>query len=167
VNTLRRIDDLLAAGERILVVVLFTALVAILVFTIAGRNLLQYSRQELLELIPVLVLWIALLGGSLALRHGRHIRLEVLLRYASPPTKRWAAVVVNAFGAVLMSVLLLAAVSFVRNEVAIFGSWGWLSVIFPIFFSICSYRFAFQMMEALADAKRPPGAPAPTEMEGT
>jgi C4-dicarboxylate transporter DctQ subunit len=166
VNALRRIDALLAAGERILVVALFAALVSIIVFTIAGRNLFHYSRPELLELSPVFVLWLALAGGSLALRDGRHIRLEVLLRYAPPKGRRWAAGIVNAFGAVVMTVLFLASFSFVRNDVAIFGSRGWLSVIFPIFFSVCSFRFVLQMLEAVLAEKQPPGSRTAPETNG-
>jgi C4-dicarboxylate transporter DctQ subunit len=166
VNALRRIDALVAAGERILMVVLFAALVSILVFTIAGRNLFHYSRQELLELSPVLVLWLSLVGGSLALRDGRHIRLEVLLRYAPPRVRMWAAGIVNAFGAIVMAVLFLASFSFVRNEIAIFGSWGWLSIIFPLFFSVCSFRFALLVLEAVLAKKRPPGNPTAPEADG-
>jgi len=136
-----KIDDVLAHVERWAVCLLFFGLTAITFGTIVARNLFAASSQQLLELAPAGVLWIALVGASLALRQGRHIRLELLLRYAPERLRRWARAAASVFGAVVMGVLLAASFGFVENEVAIFGARGWIAGVFPFFFAVAAFRF--------------------------
>lgn len=151
-GTLTRIDRFLAALEKTLVVVLFSALVLSLAVNIVSRNLFDASYARVLELAPAMVLWLAMLGSTLALRENRHIRLEILLRFCPPSVRRVARIATGGFGMAVMGVLCWAAVDFVQNEVAIFGPWGWLSVIFPIFFAIALFRF---FMSALDRTREP------------
>jgi len=138
---LLKIDDVLAQVERWAVCLLFFGLTVITFGTIVARNLFAASSQQLLELAPAGVLWIALVGASLALRQGRHIRLELLLRYAPERFRRWARAAASVFGAVVMGVLLAASFGFVENEVAIFGARGWIAGVFPFFFAVAAFRF--------------------------
>ena len=138
---LRRIDDGLAACEKGLVVGMFAALVLILVFNIVTRNILQVSFQRLLEIAPALVLWLSLIGATLGLKYQRHIRLELMLRFCPPAARRWAGSITGLFGAAVMGLLCRASFGFVRNEIGIFGAWGWLSVIFPLFFALSCFRY--------------------------
>jgi TRAP-type C4-dicarboxylate transport system permease small subunit len=155
---IRKLDHVLARLERLLIVGLFTALISLITFNIIGRNFLNVSSQRLLEVIPALVLWLSLLGASLALRHRRHIKLEVLLRYLDPRIGRIARTVAAAAGALLMAVLLAASLTFVKNEIDIFGRWGWISAVFPLFFVMAALRFT---LNALA----PNGGPPPPGLE--
>jgi len=126
------------------VVALFSALVGLIVFNVVTRNLFQVSFQEPLEWAPALVLWLALLGSTLALKSGRHIRLELLLRFCPPRLQRLASAITGSFGALVMGVLFYASIGFVQNELAIFGRIAWLSIIFPLFFALSGFRFAAQ-----------------------
>ena len=147
-----RIDAALAAVERFSVAVLFTGLVLMTFGNIVLRNLFGISSQTMLEMAPAGVLWIALVGASLALRQGRHIRLEIVLRFVSGPVRTAARIATALFGAVVMGILFLASFSFVENEVAIFGSRGWIGVIFPFFFAVSSFRY---LLGALTGASQP------------
>ena len=140
-GALTRIDRALAILEKALVVILFSAMVLSLAVNIVSRNLFDTSFAGVLELAPAMVLWLAMLGSTLALRENRHIRLEILLRFCPPAMRRIAQIATGGFGMAAMGVLCWAAVDFVENEVAIFGPRGWLSVIFPIFFAIALFRF--------------------------
>jgi TRAP-type C4-dicarboxylate transport system permease small subunit len=142
---LKKIDRLLSKVEKGLVVALFATLVLALAFNIVSRNLFDRSFQKVLELAPALVVWLALLGSTLALKENRHIRLEILLRFCPATFQKGARVAVNLFGMAVMGLLLYASADFVRNEVEIFGPWGWLSVIFPIFFAVALFRFFTQL----------------------
>lgn len=146
-GVLKRIDRSLAVMEKSLVVALFSALVISMAVNIVSRNFFDSSFQKALELAPAMVLWLAMLGSTLALRENRHIRLEILLRYCPETFRKGARIAVGCFGMAVMGFLGLAAVDFVGNEIAIFGPWGWLSVIFPIFFAIALFRFFASMAD--------------------
>jgi TRAP-type C4-dicarboxylate transport system permease small subunit len=152
---IRKFDQALARLEQGLIVVLFSALIVLITFNIVGRNFLDLSFQQLLEVIPALVMWLALLGASLALKHRRHIKLEVLLRYLGPAAGKAARSVTGVCGALLMGLLFAASLTFVKNEIGIFGGWGWISVIFPLFFALATVRFIISVMPADGRAPGP------------
>jgi len=141
INIIKRFDDALAMIEKCVVVFCFSLLVFFIVFDILSRNLFHLPSHKMFEAGPSLVLWLALLGASLALKQQRHIRMELVLRFFSRRIRLWAAVVVHLFGALVMGILLVTSFAFVQNEIAMFGDWGRLSAIFPIFFSVAGFRY--------------------------
>ncbi|MFH1981853.1 MAG: TRAP transporter small permease subunit [Pseudomonadota bacterium] len=143
---LRKIDHALSVVERAVVIMLFTALVASIGINVLSRNIFHRSFQTLLEYAPSLVLWLALIGTTLGLRGNRHIRLELMLRFASPGVRRLAERASALFGMAVMGFLAVASFSFVKNEVAIFGAGGWTAVVFPIFFFLAWFRFLINLI---------------------
>ncbi len=143
---LKKIDSGLAVAEKIIVVALFFSLVASIAINIIARNIFQASFQTLLEIGPALVLWLALIGSTLALRENRHIRIELVLRYCPPRLIALAGRLCGVFGMVIMAFLGYGSLEFVTNEAAIFGAKGWLAVVFPLFFSIAFFRFFTQVL---------------------
>ena len=141
IKAIKRVDDALALFEKSVIVLCFSLLVFFIIFNILSRNLFHLPSHKIFEAGPNLVLWLALLGASLALKRQRHIRLELVLRYCSDRVRLWAAVAVNLFGALVMGILLVTSFEFVKNEIAMFGDWGRLSMIFPFFFSVAVFRF--------------------------
>jgi TRAP-type C4-dicarboxylate transport system permease small subunit len=141
IKAIKRVDDALALFEKSVIVLCFSLLVFFIIFNILSRNLFHLPSHKIFEAGPNLVLWLALLGASLALKRQRHIRLELVLRYCSDRVRLWAAVAVNLFGALVMGILLVTSFEFVKNEIAMFGSWGRLSMIFPFFFSVAVFRY--------------------------
>lgn len=147
---LTRLDDALEVLERGVIVLLFSALVILISFNIFSRNLLHVSFQSLLELSPALVLWLALIGSTLAMKKERHIKLEILLRFCSASIRRLARVATSLFGLGVMGVLFFASLEFVTNEISIFGGAGYVSVIFPVFFILVSFRYVLRLITQLA-----------------
>ena len=143
---IRKFDEFLAVFEKFLVVVFFSALILLITFNVVSRNLFQISFQKILEISPSLVLWLALIGSSLALRNQRHIKLEILLRFCSDKIKAFAIISGSAFGMTVMGILFWVSIEFVRNEIVIFGKWGFISIIFPMFFAISFFRYFIQLM---------------------
>lgn len=159
---LQRLDGIVARMEKALVVALFAAMIGLIGFNIVARNLFNHSYRIILEISPILVLWLALLGSTLALKYQRHIRLEIILRHVAPPLRRSARSAACLFGLAVMAVLLAASVKFVQNEVAMFGLKGWASVILPVFFALAAFRFLIQFLDLLmgaADRQSPPVSP--------
>lgn len=152
-NIIYRIDRFLALCECLAVVALSTALVLVLTLNILLRNLAHSSLPHTFEIAATLVLWLALVGGSLALRDGSHIKIEFLLRFLPETWRRWTGLAVSLFGLVVMGVLLVTALFFTHNEIAIFGRSGWTTVVFPLFFALGSFRFALQLGGSLSPGR--------------
>ncbi len=150
IKAIIRVDDALALFEKSLIVLCFSLLVFFIFFNILSRNFFHLPSHKIFEAGPNLVLWIALLGASLALKRQRHIRLELILRYCSGRIRLWAAVVVNLFGALVMGILLVTSFQFVGNEITMFGNWGRLSIIFPFFFCLAAFRYLAALLYRFA-----------------
>ena len=148
-KTILRIDRFLATCECLVAVALFTGLAGVLTLNILLRNLAHTSLPGTFEIAATLVLWLALVGGSLALRDRSHIKIEFLLRHLPSAWGRWAALAVSLFGLVVMGVLMVTALFFTHNEIAIFGRSGWTTLAFPLFFALATFRFVLQLVGAL------------------
>jgi TRAP-type C4-dicarboxylate transport system permease small subunit len=149
---------LCAAIEKAAVVFIFTALVFLLFFNIVSRSVFQTSFQRVLEFVPTLVLWLALIGSSLALREARHIKIELLLRFCPPRLQTLLRRIVGVFGMVVMGILCAASLEFLQNEIGMFGPAGWRSIIMPIFFGTAFFRFLLRALDG-AQPNRPESSP--------
>ena len=109
---MERLDSLLECAERFFICVLFLALILILAGNILGRNLVGYFPQKLMEMVPAIVMWLTLVGASLALRKHRHIGFDVMLRVFPPHAKRLMKSVSCVAGGIVMALLVLASVFF-------------------------------------------------------
>ena len=138
---IQKIDDSLATIEKCLVILLYAMLVLMIGFNILSRNLFNFTSQQVLETLPVLVLWLALIGSTLAIKNQRHIKIELLLRFCSRRIRFAAHIATGLFGMAVMGILLWVSFDFVNSEIEMFGPWGLVSVIFPMFFAISVFRF--------------------------
>jgi C4-dicarboxylate transporter, DctQ subunit len=152
---IRTIDNFLAGLERFAVVILFVSLIGIILVNILGRNLLHISFDALFEFAPVMVLWLSLLGASLAMRSERHIKLELLLRFCPPWVRQWAFAGGSLFGMAVMAVLFAASISFFKEELSIFGGRGWLSLITPLFFGLMTFRYLVRFLNVFSSTVKP------------
>lgn len=144
IRLLRRIDGYIQKIETVFIVLLFAALVLLTGFNILSRNLLGVSFRQIFEIAPSIVLWLALLGSTLALKADRHIRIEILLRFLPESRRRQFKRTVAAFGISLMAILFWTSIDFVRNELLIFGPRGLAGIVFPVFFLLSGFRFTLK-----------------------
>ena len=133
-KTLTKFDQILERLEKKAVVFIFSLLVLMILFNVLTRNIFQISFQTIYEFSPAFVLWLALLGSSLALKGNRHIKIEVWLRFLSHRFRYFARVITSVFGMVITGLLFYASLEFVTNEISIFQWKGLLTLVFPWFF---------------------------------
>lgn len=150
-KVIKAIDLALAKLEKTAIVFIFGCLIVVIFVNILTRNLFQISFEVLFELAPIMVLWLSLLGASLALRSERHIKLEFLLRFCPNWMHPWALRMTSLFGMAVMMILFLASISFFKEELMIFGARGWFSLISPLFFGIMTFRYFIRFLAALRD----------------
>lgn len=148
---IQKIDDGLATAEKCLAVVLYAMLILMIGSNILSRNLFNYASRQVLEMLPVLVLWLALIGSTLAIKQHRHIKIELLLRFCSRRIRFMAHIATCLFGMAVMGILLWVSLDFIKNEVDMFGPWGLVSIIFPLFFSISFFRYGAKISYNIRD----------------
>ena len=146
-TALEKIDNALAIAERVLIVITFSLLILLVSANIVLRNLFGISFQAILEAAPALVMWLALLGATLAMKRDGHIKLELFLRYFPDGVRRFAKRASSIFGLLVSGGLGYASFSFVASEIDMFGSWGYVSLIFPVFFVILTFRFLKRVID--------------------
>jgi TRAP-type C4-dicarboxylate transport system permease small subunit len=141
-----KLDRGLERIERVAAVGLYTLLIGLICINILTRNILHWTSDTLLALSPTVVLWLCLVGATLALKYHRHIKIELLLRFLPPPGRRLATTLTRLFAMVICGLLAWASVIFVYGEITLTGPRGWLAVCFPLFFSVACFRFGCDLL---------------------
>jgi len=137
---LNRVDRILESIEKGLIVLLFTALIFLISFNIFTRNFFHTTFTFVPKVSPTIVLWLALLGSTLALKANRHIRLEILLKFCSDHVKYYARILAGLFSITVMGILFFASFSFMKTEIGYSGFSGIYWSVFPLFFLLILFR---------------------------
>lgn len=143
---LLKLDDFIEKLENVVIVACFSLLILLTGGGFIARKLFSYTSMDLLSLQPALLLWLSLVGGSVAIKRGKHIRLELLLRVAPEHYKAWAYRIGGVFGMLVMLILLFLCRDFVASSIALSGWAGYLTIILPIFFVVAAFRFFLQTL---------------------
>lgn len=141
----QQFDKNLERLERALAVGLYLLLIGLVTINIIARNVWHMASHRLLELAPAVVLWLALVGATLALKHQRHIKIEMVLRLLPANIQKIAFVTTTLFAMALCGIMAYASVPFLLNEIVLFGVWGWLAICFPLFFGVAFLRLGLSL----------------------
>lgn len=109
-----------------------------------------------------MVIWVGVLGASLATAEGRHISIEAIPKLLGPSARRRVDVIVNLSAALACGVLVVVAVIYLQrvqlpNEAHLFivealdwkiYRWPFLVVV-PIGLALMTWRFGLRVVEAL------------------
>ena len=153
---LRRIDAVLAKAEQVLIVIVLSVMLLLAFLQVLLRNAWDFGLPWIDILLRHLVLWLGIMGASLATRMNRHIRIEALLRFLPARHQRFVERGVLLMAAAICTLLGVAAVDLVRQEQATgsmaFGpvpTWM-LQLILPVGFAIVAFRFGLQTFSPTA-----------------
>jgi TRAP-type C4-dicarboxylate transport system permease small subunit len=156
VRGLRRIDAVLAKAEQVLIVIVLSVMLLLATLQVLLRNAWDFGLPWIDILLRHLVLWLGIMGASLATRMNRHIRIEALLRFLPARHQRFVERGVLLIAAAICTLLGVAAVDLVRQEQATgsmaFGpvpTWM-LQLVLPVGFAIVAFRFGLQTFSPTA-----------------
>jgi len=93
-----------------LIVAMMTAMVALVFANVVGRYLFSRSFIWAEELSQYLMVWVTFLGAGLALRHGRHVAMDML--QAALPVALGRALRAILAGVMIAFLLVLAVLGF-------------------------------------------------------
>jgi TRAP-type C4-dicarboxylate transport system permease small subunit len=161
-------------AEDALLVTLLGAMIALASTQILMRNLFDSGFVWIDPVLRVLVLWLGLLGATVATRNNKHISIDMLSRYlegrahyrthyllqaAVEQVSAWTCLVIAAYG------FGWVRLDFVDGLVAFAGIPAWmLEAIVPLSFAIIGLRYlAMSWHSARLSSRQPdtPGGAAP------
>jgi TRAP-type C4-dicarboxylate transport system permease small subunit len=158
---LHRLDTMLAVVERALIIVLLSGLIGLGFLQMLLRNLFASGMFWADDLLRHAVVWLGILGASLATRAHKHLSCDVLTRLLPSWCQRCAAVLTNIMAALICMLLSVAAWKFLQDErtagtMLAFGTAAWIAQsIFPLGFVTMALRFLLHALSIIRqDAPR-------------
>jgi TRAP-type C4-dicarboxylate transport system permease small subunit len=124
------------------------------------RNVLSVSLFWIDPLLRHLVLWVALLGASVATREDRHISIDLLSRHLSPQTRSWVQGGLHLFSSTVCFLLVWPSVRFVQEEYLTgkplaLGIPIWVSqTIIPVMVAVLGFRFLCKAWASFKNGKK-------------
>jgi TRAP-type C4-dicarboxylate transport system permease small subunit len=159
-NSFKTLGSFYERLEETLLVSLVILMVSLGFLQILFRNLISVGIVWIDSLVRHLVLWVALLGASVATRENRHIIIDVLSGRVSPTYYSRIQGAVQLFSALGCLLLVYPAIRFVQNDYVAgktlaFGIPLWLSqAIMPAMMLVMGVRFLLQGLKKLFSENR-------------
>ncbi|HEY9766663.1 MAG TPA: TRAP transporter small permease subunit [Chroococcales cyanobacterium] len=161
---LHHLDRYVKGLEACLIVVFMSAMLLLGTTQILLWNLFHQGLAWIDPLLRHLVLWTAMIGGTMATSADRHLNMDVLPRLLSSRVKKITDILVDLAAAGVVGVLAAVTVVFVRQEAASGGMAGFLNlarwqvqIILPVAFTVMSGRFLLSALDNLSSIFPPEG----------
>lgn len=157
-NLLRKIEGYIVKIESFLVILLLLMLCLLAFSQVILRNLFSFSFIWADVLVRMAVLWVAILGASIATSERGHIHIDLLSRVIPSPYNRYLDALLSLIAAGACFCFFLVALKFVSVEKEVGsvihmlgGAPGWLfTLIFPAGFILMSFKFFLCFLTELA-----------------
>lgn len=99
--------------ESALLVALLGGMIGVAVYQVLARNLFDAGLAWGDPMVRVALLWVTMVGGMAAAGSDRHIRIDLVARFASETANRWLGRLTSAFTAVVCFALAWFSVTLV------------------------------------------------------
>ena len=110
----RAVERWLKVAETALLVALLGAMIGFAAFQIIARNVFAAGLSWADGLVQVALLWVTVVGASAAAGADRHIKIDIVQRFAGPGTRALAARFTALGTAVLCAALGWTSLEFIR-----------------------------------------------------
>jgi len=144
---MQRWIDRLHRAEDGLLALLLTTMIVLAGTQILMRNLFDSGFVWIDPLLRVLVLWLGLIGATVATHHNKHIRIDLLSRYFSRNTHRLIQVMVGQVSAWTCLAIAWYGMDWIRLDYAdsvtfYAGIPAWsVEIIVPLAFALIGIRY--------------------------
>ena len=149
-SALKKMSSFLNRLEEVLLCSLLCLMVLLGFLQILFRNVISIGLVWIDPLLRHLVLWVALLGASVATRENRHITIDLLSGRFSSRIQHWIHGGVYLFSAGICLILIQPAIRFIQvdyqeGEFLALGIPMWAAqAIMPIMLGVIGLRFIIQ-----------------------
>ncbi|UYG00643.1 MULTISPECIES: TRAP transporter small permease [unclassified Halomonas] len=93
---MRKLDAWLSRSEEVVIGLLILSAALILFANVVARYVFNFGFSWAEELVRYQIVWMVLLGASVAARQGIHIGIDILRRFSPPPIARALELLVHA-----------------------------------------------------------------------
>jgi len=144
---LTRIIKTLHLFEDSLLVVLLISMIVLASSQIIMRNMFDSGLVWVDPLLRVMVLWLGLLGATVASRNNKHIRIDLLTHFFSNRVRQVMQIVAGLFTAIVSGLIAWhgarwVLLDFQEGITGFSGLPSWaLEIIIPFAFSLISVRY--------------------------
>jgi TRAP-type C4-dicarboxylate transport system permease small subunit len=134
-------------AEDALLVLLLSTMIVLASTQILLRNLFDSGFVWIDPLLRVLVLWLGLIGATVATRNNRHIRIDLLTKLFSRSTNRLIQLVIAQVSAWTCLVIAWYGFQWIRMDyvdgiTSFIGVPAWaLEVVIPVTFALIGLRY--------------------------
>lgn len=118
ISVLKRLDTELARIEEFVAEFILVALAVVVFFYVVARTYFTnfFSVSWANELGSLLLLWLILLGASIAERENLHLKVDLLVNILPPSTHKVLNLIGALLGAIFLVILIWQAVPLVRRD---------------------------------------------------
>ncbi len=109
-------DSMIAWLELVAIVILVLVLIIAEILAAGLRELVNLNFSWIEEILKYAVIWVGLLGASLATRSREHISIEIVSRFVTPGMKRWLDLFIACISMVITLYLVNASIQYVQDE---------------------------------------------------
>ncbi len=160
----KKIESYILKIEYISVVILLLMMCFLAFIQVISRNFFSFSFIWADVAVRMGVLWVAILGASIATSEKGHIHIDLFSRILPEPYDEYLDVSLCLIAAAACFFFFLAAVKFVSVEkgvgsvIDVLHTPEWIfTLIFPIGFILMSFKFLLCFLVDLGDIKKGAG----------
>ena len=152
---MRRWIDRLHRLEDTLLALLLVSMIALAGTQIILRNLFDSGLVWIDPLLRVMVLWLGLLGATVATRYDKHIQIDLLSRQFKRNTHRLLLVFVGQVSAWTCLIIAWFGLDWIRLDyedgvVGVIGLPAWaIELSIPLAFALIGLRYGLQSLQWL------------------
>ena len=144
-------------AEDALLVILLSTMIVLAFTQIVSRNLFDSGFLWIDPTLRVLVLWLGLVGATVATRDNRHIRIDLFHSLFDKNTHRGIQSGVELFSGIVCLLIGWFGLQWIRwdyedGTIAFAGIPAWmLELIVPLAFSLIGFRYLVKSVSLLRD----------------
>ncbi len=161
---LKSIEGIILKIEYFAVIVILLSMCFLAFSQVVLRNIFSFSFIWADISVRTAVLWVAILGASIATSEKGHIHIDLFSKILHKPYDEYLDAVLRIIAAVVCFLFFLVAIKFVSverevgNIVNALHTPEWVfTLIFPIGFAVMAYKFFIRFLENLVDMKEKAG----------
>jgi TRAP-type C4-dicarboxylate transport system permease small subunit len=156
VRILNAISNGLARIEAVALAICLLTMLGVAFFQVVMRNLYDVGYVWADILVRLLVLWVGLLGASLATHEGSHLTIDVVTKFLPQRVTTGIRVVVRIFALIICAILARAAYQYILLQRdtstggVLFGIPDWvMEVIIPVAFALIAFHFVILILQGI------------------
>lgn len=158
---IKQIDDFLAKTETAAIILILSVMVLLAFSQVILRNFFDYGILWADIFLRQMVLWVAFLGASIAVRDKKHISIDVLPLILPKSWKKPLRALTDLAAGVISGFLAYAAWSFIQFEmeseavlVMEIPAWAFQTIL-PFSFCLITARFILHAIDGFISCWKP------------